>query len=116
MKAKDYAQQYLEATDKSVSLREICASFVRDYNIISQSRASKGRTSPQLLLSTRISILEELDQKWVAFARIVNNHRIEGDEYEVREDGFRQAFRVIYPSAYVAWENGKAHLAQHYGK
>jgi hypothetical protein len=87
MKAKDYAKRY-EANRTSETLADIIASFVQEAVDISEVRQAKSEAA-------QYAILDEQNQKWRAFARIVG---------DVKEEGFEMVVKDYAPEHYENWQ------------
>lgn len=91
-KAKEYAKIFNDnPTDKI--LLEITQSFIRETaDLIDRRRCT---TYPGIL-----SIFEEQENKWKAFTRRC-------DSEFLKEDGYRNIIREVYPEAHVIWETAE---------
>ena len=66
MKSKEYAELYLKAEDKDKIVVEIANMFLKEISTIIDMRNAKSTNAI-------ISILNDLNQKWIKFASIVNS-------------------------------------------
>ncbi len=88
MKAKEYAKLFNE--NRSVdTLVNISTQFVKECIDLINLRNAKTN-------SAIVSVFEEQDKKWRAFARL-----IEG----VKPDGFEQIVKLQLPEIHKVWEN-----------
>jgi hypothetical protein len=87
VKAKDYAKRY-EANRTAEGLADIIAAFVQEAVELQKTRKAYSAAA-------QYAILNEQDQKWRAFARIVEG---------VKEDGFEMIVRDYAPEHYEGWQ------------
>lgn len=88
MKAKEYAEKYF-ANPTDNTLKEIfCGLLVEIKTIAKQRRVQRT--------SAFVSILNEVDDKWRAFIRII------GDR--INPDGFELLVKELYPDVYHLWK------------
>ena len=85
-KAKDYAVEY-RANPTEENLRNIVSAFIEEINELRDIRKAGDNAAV-------LSILDEQDRKWRAFAR-----RIDG----VRPDGFAEVVKLVHPGVYAVW-------------
>ena len=78
MKAKEYAQQYINATDRQYEIGKIWNQFVVEIEDVAKMRNA-------LTNSAWSSIFEEQNMKWKAFCREVKKQT----GIEIKEDGFK---------------------------
>lgn len=90
-KAKEYAAEF-EADPTRETLRGIAHAFMVEVKEIIATRNARSN-------SALLSILDEQDRKWRAFAR-----RIEG----VRPDGFERLVKEVFPEVHVVWRGPHA--------
>lgn len=90
MKAKEYAEKYNIAKDKTECLSEILTSFYREFIDLVKSRNARRD-------SAIFGILDELDQKWNAFVKRV--------EYKLDPDGFEYLINKLFPDVFVKWKS-----------
>lgn len=83
MKAKQYAAKY-----NGNNLGEIAFEFTKEIGELVTIRQVKTD-------SGIVSILNELNQKWKAFCRLIDS--------KAREDGFQIAVKEIMPEVYEFW-------------
>ena len=90
-RAKEYAAEF-EADPTMETMRGIAHAFmVEGKEIIAMRNAESN--------SAVLSILDEQDRKWQAFAR-----RVEG----VRPDGFERLVKKVFPAVHVVWRGAHA--------
>lgn len=94
MKAKDYATMINEAKPDDIveTLCKICGMFVAEISTIAKSRNVSSD-------SAMVAVLEELNVKWIAFARRTNGL--------VLEDGFRILLEDNMPVIHQYWMHHK---------
>lgn len=88
MKAKEYAEKYNTAKDKTECLTEILTSFYKELMFLIKTRNAKRN-------SAIFAILDELNQKWFAFVNRVEDRL---DLY-----GFKYLVKKIVPDVFDAW-------------
>jgi hypothetical protein len=86
VKAKDYAKKY-EVNRTAKGLADIIAAFVQEGVELQEARKAYSAAA-------QYAILNEQDQKWRAFARLVGG---------VKEDGFEMIVRDHAPEHYEGW-------------
>lgn len=94
MKAKDYAEEYLKYPSIA-TLRAIMNDFLEENVTLAEER--KVSTDAGMF-----AIFNEQDQKWRAFARIVN--KCVGIEPQPAEEGFSNLLKELDPALYNAWQ------------
>ena len=75
-KAKEYAEQYIQASDKMAILGEIVTEFFDESTELIKIRNAKSNESI-------VAIIRELNEKWNAFANRVNDHILENGFVEL---------------------------------
>jgi len=96
MRAKDYADRFLNnPTNKE--LASIANDFIYELEKLLKTRKPK-------LVGGFVSIPTELDKKWRAFAKIVNEK--EG-KIDIRPDGFEAIIYIKLPVIYRDWKGDK---------
>lgn len=78
MKAKEYAQQYNAAKteeEKKEAIRKIIVGFVAEVKSLAQARKAVSN-------SALASIVKEQDDKWRAFARLVEDKTVDPDGFK----------------------------------
>lgn len=96
MKAKAYAKRYKRLpTDNT--LKEIILDFMSECDDLVKRQSVKTDEAAT-------TVLDEQNQKWKTFARIINK---EARVTIIREDGFEQVLRDRIPELYQAWKRHK---------
>ena len=93
MKAKEYAKQFLESADEK-EIVIIANQFIREIGAIGKAR---GINSDYAMMS----IITELDLKWIAFANIVNKRL---NLHAIKSDGFANSLQQVFPDIYDCWK------------
>ncbi len=97
MKAKEYLQKFSEATDRDVCLVEIGRMFIGEINELAKMRNAKFDRA-------LIPIVEELNQKWLKFALLVNNKFYQVTPL-VKYEGFIELLKHFSPELFKLWAN-----------
>lgn len=105
-KAKEYAREYIEnPTDEAlgeivwqISVNEVKELF--EQRGVTEARIA-ARHSPGNATFTIISILDQQNDKWKAFARRVNAAL---GVHHLKEDGFEALLKKNFPSAWTMWK------------
>ena len=89
MKAKDYAQQYND-NPTIETLMTIAVAFVEECQTIRLARNCQTNEA-------FFAVFEEQDQKWKAFARLV-------DDGSVADGGFADSLEMFINDAFILWQ------------
>jgi len=95
MKAKEYADLLLKSEDKKTEIQKIMFSFLKEVVDIANMRKAKSD-------SALFSILREQEQKFLAFARIINSQ--EKCEIGINPEGFTNLLKIHMPDIYAKYE------------
>lgn len=87
MRAKEYAERY-KANRTAQELADIIAALAEEAVELQRVRQARSEAA-------QYAILNEQDQKWRAFARIVG---------DVKEDGFEMVIKKLVPEHYEGWK------------
>lgn len=88
MKAKEYAEK-LNADPTMSTLAEIGTAFIREVSNLIEARGCK--TDDAI-----ISVFDELDLKWKAFAK-------RSQHINIRSDGFTVLIKTEFPTMFDSW-------------
>lgn len=94
MKAKEFAQQYIDSDDKDKEIAKIARQFLDDY--IEMGKVRNARSD-----SAFISLLNEFNNKWQTFSMIVNKKL--PVTTPIRSDGFRNLIYLVMPEIKEYW-------------
>ena len=94
MKAKEFAQQYIDSDDKDKEIVKIARQFLDDY--IEMGKVRNARSD-----SAFISLLNEFNNKWQTFSMIVNKKL--PITTPIRSDGFRNLIYLMMPAIKEYW-------------
>jgi len=88
MRARDYAKIYFDAPN-DLTLVDIANDMLEEISKLIETRHAKTNEAG-------LAILNEINDKWKAFARIVGNG--------VKKDGLENAIEHLYPNIYKVWK------------
>lgn len=91
MNSAQMSARFAAADDKGLTAKELVCELVVETGEIAKMRHAKSNDA-------LLSILQEQDRKWKAFARKAST-----PEEEIVQDGFRNAMPQFMPSVYGAW-------------
>jgi hypothetical protein len=94
MKAKEYAEKYLQSDEKEKTIVEIARLFLLEIESLSNARNAKFDKA-------LIPICKELNNKWIKFAEIVNK------KFPITQPisyfGFKNLISKAFPELFVLW-------------
>lgn len=94
MKAKEFAEQYLKADDKTSESVKIARQFLSDFEYMKHIRNAKSDAAI-------ISLLNEFDNKWKTYAMLVNNKL--PVTAPILYNGFRNIIYLRFPDLKEYW-------------
>ena len=94
MKAKEYAQKFIDSNGDPTVAVEISRSFLRKIQTLANARNVK-------LLPGLVCIVKEINKKWMKFAEIVNDHY--ADTPPVKTNGLMNLLAVASPELHAAY-------------
>lgn len=94
MKAKEYAEKYMQSDEKEKTIVEIAKLFLHEIESLSNARNAK-------FSKALIPICKELDNKWMKFAEIVNKKL--PITQPISYLGFKNLVKKASPELYTLW-------------
>ena len=87
MKAKEYVKRYqklVASGDQEITIWTVCNEMIKEIPVICKQRKAESNDA-------QLSVFKEIDQKYRAFARLLNDPT-------VREDGLARVMRSRFPN------------------
>lgn len=94
MKAKEFAQQYLNSNNKSEEAGKIAMAFLSDFQKMMTARNVRS-------IYAATSLLNEFENKWKTFARLVNEKL--PVTTPILDNGFRNIIYLLFPDLKEYW-------------